>query len=46
LVSEYEVNIIVRPGTRKGPYWCRHLRDLEDIVKLRQERREQRLAAA
>lgn len=37
LVSQREVEIISRPGTRKANYWARHLRDLTNLVNRRKK---------
>lgn len=40
LVTEEEVSMICRLGTRKQDYWARHLRDLRALVDRRQEERK------
>ena len=40
LVTQAEVAVIYRPRTRKQVYWCRHLKDLQDIVAERKAQRE------
>jgi hypothetical protein len=37
LLTEDERDMICRAGTRKRNYWCRHLRDLQEILRRRQD---------
>ena len=40
LVTVTTVRLISRPNTRKQNYWCRHLRDLQAVVKEHRAYRE------
>lgn len=42
LITEAEVKIIYRPGTRKQNYWGRHLEDLNWLIAERTAKREVR----
>jgi len=46
LVTQAEVAVIVRPGTRKEAYWCRHLKDLQELVSQRKKSRNETLPVA
>jgi hypothetical protein len=43
LVTLAEVSVIYRPGTRKEIYWCRHLKDLQELVEERKKSRSKSL---